>query len=90
MLMAPRLKWMVAPAVIFELLLAKRAFGAGNNPAVIEVYRLLLINRSVSPAFDKKRVYKCGAGLTRKKGYADAIFISLFSSGATSLCCGQQ
>ena len=40
--MAPRLKWMVAPAVIFELLLAKRAFGAGNNPAVIEVYRLLL------------------------------------------------
>ena len=43
MLMAPRLKWMVAPAVIFELLLAKRAFGAGNNPAVIEVYRLLLI-----------------------------------------------
>ena len=42
MLMAPRLKWMVAPAVIFELLLAKRAFGAGNNPAVIEVYRLLL------------------------------------------------
>jgi hypothetical protein len=34
---------MVAPVVIFELLLAKRAFGAGNNPAVIELYRLLLI-----------------------------------------------
>jgi hypothetical protein len=47
MLMAPRLKWMVAPAVIFELLLVKKVFDAGINPAVRAVPRLLAIKGDI-------------------------------------------